>query len=80
MSAMEMEKLVLIRVRRDYSEEGFDAIVARLDLLHDFASRGELAAATDLPAPRVRGWLEEIIFVARETIREMDGDGRSSNR
>jgi hypothetical protein len=68
---MEMEKLLLARMRRDYSEEGFEAIFVQLDLLHDFASNGRLADVTDLPPEQVRGWLDDIIFTAREIIREM---------
>jgi hypothetical protein len=69
---MEMEKLLLVRLKRDYSDEGFEAIFVQLDLLHDFVSEGRLGSVTDLPADQVRGWLEEIIFTARETIREME--------
>lgn len=73
---MEMEQLLLARIRRDYSEEGFEAIFAQLDLLHDFVSTGRLAAVTNLPPEQVRGWLEDIIFTAREIIREMDGQAQ----
>jgi hypothetical protein len=69
---MGMEKLLLARLRHDYSDEGFEAIFVQLDLLHDLVSEGRLASVTDLPPEQVRGWLEEIIFTARETIREMD--------
>lgn len=60
------------RVRRDYSAEGMEELLGRLDLLHDYASAGRLDEATDLSRAELRGWLEEIIFTARETLREMD--------
>ena len=72
---MEMEELLLARLQRDYTDEGFEAIFVQLDLLHDLVSAGRLTAATDLPPDQVRGWLEEIIFTAREIIHEMDRGG-----
>jgi len=72
---MEMERLLLARLKYDYSDEGFEAMFVQLDLLHDFASEGRLAAVTDLPADQVRGWLEDIIFTAQEIIREMEKGG-----
>ena len=61
------------RIRRDYSAEGMEELTLRLDLLHDYASAGRLADATSLPRAEVRAWLEEIIYIARETLREMEG-------
>lgn len=69
---MEMEELLLARLRYDYSDAGFEAVFVQLDLLHDLVSAGRMTAATDLPPDQVRGWLEEIIFTAREIIHEMD--------
>ena len=56
----------------EFSDESFERIFAMLDLLHDFASEGRLVEATDLRASEVIGWLEDIIFTAEETIREID--------
>ena len=61
------------RIRRDYSAEGMEELFLRLDLLHDFASAGRLADATPLSRAELRGWLEDIIYTARETVREMEG-------
>jgi hypothetical protein len=61
------------RIRRDYSAEGMEELFLRLDLLHDFASAGRLADATPLSRAELRGWLEDIIYTARETLREMEG-------
>ncbi|MFQ5344060.1 MAG: hypothetical protein ACE5F6_21160 [Anaerolineae bacterium] len=72
---MEMEELLLARLQHDYSDAGFEAIFVRLDLLHDLVSAGRMSAATELPPDQVRGWLEEIIFTAREIIHEMDRGG-----
>jgi hypothetical protein len=64
------------RIRRDYGAEGMEELLLRLDLLHDFAAAGKLADATPLSRDELRGWLEEIIFTARETLREMDAPAR----
>jgi hypothetical protein len=60
------------RIRRDYSAEGMEELFVRLDLLHDYASSGRLDEATPLSRAELRGWLEEVIFTARETLREME--------
>jgi hypothetical protein len=61
------------RIRRDYSAEGMEELFLRLDLLHDYASNGQLDQVTPLSRAELRGWLEELIFTARETLREMEG-------
>ena len=61
------------RIRRDYSAEGMEELFLRIDLLHDYASAGRLADATPLSRAELRGWLEDIIYTARETLREMEG-------
>lgn len=73
---MSIETLILNRLRDVYTEAGFEYLTLRLDTLHDFASVGRLADVTALPAEQVRGWLEEIIYVARETIREIDAHAK----
>jgi hypothetical protein len=61
------------RIRRDYSAEGMEELFLRLDLLHDYAAAGRLHDATALSRAELRGWLEELIYTARETLREMEG-------
>ncbi len=70
---MKIDELLLNRVQHDYSDAGFVDLYLKLDLLHDLASTGRLAEATSLSIDEVRGWLEEYIFIARETIRELSG-------
>ena len=60
------------RIRRDYSAEGMEELFLRLDLLHDYAAAGRLEDATPLSPAELRGWLEELIYTARETLREME--------
>ena len=62
------------RIRRDYSAEGMEELFLRLDLLHDYATMGQLQDVTSLSRAELRGWLEELIFTARETLREMEHD------
>jgi hypothetical protein len=59
------------RIRRDYSDEGMEELFLRLDLLHDYASAGRLRDVTTLSREELRGWLQELIYTARETLREM---------
>lgn len=60
------------RIRRDYSAEGMEELFLRLDLLHDYASSRRLDEVTSLSRAELQGWLEEVIFTARETLREME--------
>jgi hypothetical protein len=60
------------RIRRDYSAEGMEELFLRLDLLHDYVSSGRVDEVTPLSRTELRGWLEELIFTARETLRELD--------
>jgi hypothetical protein len=70
--AMSMIDLALTeRIRRDYSAEGMEELFLRLDLLHDYATAGRLEDVTTLSRAELRGWLEELIYTARETLREM---------
>ncbi len=59
------------RIRRDYSAEGMEELFLRLDLLHDYASVGRLVEVTPLSQVELRGWLEDLIYTARETLHEM---------
>ena len=56
----------------DFSEDGLADFCQKLDLLHDAASVGRAEMLTDLSLEALRGWLREIIFVARETLYELD--------
>ena len=67
-----LESALRERVRRDYSAEGMEEIFLRLDLLHDYVSAGRLREATPLSRAELQGWLEELIYTARETLREME--------
>ena len=69
-----LELALTERIRRDYSAEGMEDIFLRLDLLHDYASAGRLDDVTPLSRAELRAWLEELIYTARETLREMGED------
>ena len=63
----------LVRMQYDYPDAGFEDLYLKLGLLHDLASAGRLAEVTTIPVDQVRGWLKEYIFIARETLRELEG-------
>jgi hypothetical protein len=65
---------VMDRIRRDYSAEGLEDLFLRLDLLHDYASSGRLNDITTLSRAELRGWLEDFIYTARETLREIENE------
>lgn len=60
------------QVAFDFGEQGFGDLCLKLDLLHDAASVGRADALTDLSIEALRGWLREIIFVAQETLVELE--------
>lgn len=63
------------RIRRDYSAEGMEELFLRLDLLHDYASAGRLHDVSPLSRAELRGWLEDLIYTARETLHELENSG-----
>ena len=67
-----VELIVRHQMVMDYSEDGFGDLCLKLDLLHDAASIGRVEMVTDLPLEALRGWLREIIFIARETLVELE--------
>ncbi len=67
-----MDPIRWIPVSYDFSDDAFADLFARFDRLHDVASGGQLTGATPLRPSEVIGWLEDIIFTAEETIREID--------
>lgn len=66
------------RLRRDYSAEGMEELFVRLDLLHDYAAAGKLDEVTSMSRRDMQGWLEELIFTAREIVREMNTTGTTT--
>lgn len=67
-----LELIVRHQMTFDFSDDGFADVCQKLDLLHDAASIGRAEMLTELPIEAVRGWLREIIFIARETLYELD--------
>ena len=61
-----------IQTTHDFSAQGFEHVLAKLDLLHDLASEGRIAQVTVLDEAEIQGWLQEITFLAQETIHEME--------
>lgn len=69
---MSMLELVLTeRLRRAYSAEGMEELFLRLDTLHDYAAAGRLPEITSLSDAELQGWLEDLIYTARETLHEL---------
>jgi hypothetical protein len=60
-----------------YAGDGLSDLLETLDDLHTAASEGELPRFTTLGAEEVASLLEELVFVAQETLRELH---KQSNR
>lgn len=50
----------------------FEGLFEVMDRLHDAASAGMLPDVTDLDPAEVIGWLQDLVFTANETIREIE--------
>lgn len=61
-----------------YTEANFEALLQIMDRLHDAAAVGDLKNVSPLDAREVIGWLDDIIYTAEETIRELQA-GRDAN-
>jgi hypothetical protein len=52
--------------------EDLEELYLRLDLLHDVAAAGRLPTSTGLSRDELRGWLQELAYITREALRELD--------
>lgn len=75
---MAIEETSQLHAAGTYTDEGMERITAQLDTLHSYIADGRLAEVTDLPAEQMRGWIEEQLFILRESLRELDQLGVTS--
>lgn len=69
-----MSKLELVLTKRlghQYSVDEMEALFVQLDRLHDFVAAGQLGTVSSLSCTELQGWLEDIIYTARETLDEL---------
>jgi hypothetical protein len=69
-----MSKLELVlkkHLHDDYSAQAMEELFLRLDRLHDYAAAGEIEEISPLSRAELQGWLEELIYTARETLKEL---------
>jgi len=59
-----------------YNDVWFETLFQSIDRLHDVASAGNLPAVSSVPQDVMVGWLEDIIYTARETILELQANKR----
>jgi hypothetical protein len=67
----EMQNLRKLMVER-YTEAHFEALLQMFDRLHDAAVLDTLPEVSTLDAQTMIGWLDDFIFTAQETIRELE--------
>lgn len=65
-----------IRMQTLYNETWFETLFQSIDHLHDAASTGNLPDVSPVPQEVMVGWLEDIIYTARETILELQTNKR----
>jgi hypothetical protein len=67
----ELELVLNEQLRYEYSAEGMEELFLRLDRLHDLVVAGQLGNFSALSRAELQGWLEDLIYTARETIQEL---------
>lgn len=67
----ELELVLNEQLRYEYSAEGMEELFLRLDRLHDLVVAGQLGNISALSRAELQGWLEDLIYTARETIQEL---------
>ncbi len=68
---MNTKILSLTVLQNRLTEYHLETLLATLDRLHDATTTDTLAAVSNLSAEDVVGWLEDIIYTAQETLKEM---------
>lgn len=62
-----------------YTEDHFEALLQLIDRLHDAAAAGKLGEVSPMDAREIAGWLDDIIFTAEETLRELQENAYATN-
>jgi len=68
---IEMHTLRKLVAEQFFTEAHLEAMLQMVDRLHDAAAVGRLETVTPMDARTLIGWLDDIIFTAEETIREL---------
>ena len=65
-----------------YTEAWFDTLFQAIDRLHDDVSQGRLNSVSAVAPAEMVGWLEDILYTAREIILEIQAGntGHSDGR
>jgi TorA maturation chaperone TorD len=61
----------------NFSEARLAWLMEALDELHSAASEGNLAAVAALSEAELKGWLRDLVYVASETLEEMEANSAS---
>ena len=62
-----------------YTEAHFEAILQMIDRLHDAAALEDVQSVSLMDKRTIIGWLDDIIFTAEETIRELQESRETVN-
>lgn len=61
-------------LNEQYTDTHFDALLQIVDRLHDAAAANMLETVSPLSAQELLGWLDDIIYTAQETVREIQAN------
>lgn len=64
-------KMLQNLMEEKYTEVHFEVFLQFLDGLHDAATVGELNSVSPMDIREILGWLDDIIYTAEETVREI---------
>lgn len=70
----------ITKERRQITDLHLETLLETLDRIHSAASNGTLADETNIDEHELKGWLEDIIYTAQETINEMAANAEDTQQ
>lgn len=71
---MKSKTIALQIFQAKISDVHLESVLNTLDRLHDASTENRLGSETTVDAAQVVGWLEDIIFTAQETLKELQDE------
>ena len=66
--------------KRQITDLHLETLLETLDRIHTAASNGTLADETNIDEYELKGWLEDIIYTAQETINELAANNANTHQ
>lgn len=77
---MNRKTLSLEIIQSKISDVQLESVLNTLDRLHDAATEQALASESSVEPKQIIGWLEDIIFTAQETLKELQSQSQSERK